>query len=196
MVKQWLFTWVLALLVLPFSSAASLVSNTQYDKYIYKAWEEYVPETQCWLWLKAQYYQESLLDPEATSHVGAMGLAQIMPGTWIDVSNKLKFNPRASPYDPKLSIEAGAFYLRYQWSQWRAKRTFEDRISLAFAGYNAGLGNILKAQRLSGGRADWKSISYFLPEVTGENSKETIQYVERIFRWKKQLDEHRSCAVY
>ncbi|AXH68421.1 protein containing transglycosylase domain [Vibrio phage R01] len=187
---------MLVSLVLPFSSAASLVKNTEYDHLIYKAWENYVPQTQCWHWLKAQYYQESLLKPDAKSHVGAMGIAQVMPGTWLDISKKLRFNARASPYDPELSIEAGAYYLNYQWSQWRAKRTFEDRISLAFAGYNAGLGNILKAQRLSGGRADWKSISEALPGVTGENSKETVQYVERIFRWKKQLDEHRSCVIY
>jgi len=55
------------------------------------------------------------------------------------------------------------------------------------ASYNAGAGNIIRAQSLCGGALDWTGIAPCLPQVTGHHAHETITYVERIDRWYRSL---------
>ncbi len=67
--------------------------------------------------------QESGWNPGAVSHKGAIGLAQLMPGT----AELLRVNP----HDPAQNLEGGARYLRAQYERFRDWR-------LALAAYNAG----------------------------------------------------------
>ncbi len=67
--------------------------------------------------------QESGWNPNARSHKGAIGLAQLMPAT----ARSLGVNPR----DPRQNLEGGARYLRTQFNRFRSWR-------LALAAYNAG----------------------------------------------------------
>jgi soluble lytic murein transglycosylase-like protein len=67
--------------------------------------------------------QESGWNPEAVSHAGAIGLAQLMP----DTATRLGVDPR----DPTQNLQAGARYLAMQY------RTFR-RWDHALAAYNAG----------------------------------------------------------
>lgn len=55
------------------------------------------------------------------------------------------------------------------------------------ASYNAGAGNIIRAQRACNGARSWIQIRVCLPQITGHHSNETIQYVDLIHRWKVQM---------
>lgn len=67
--------------------------------------------------------QESGWNPHAVSHKGAIGLAQLMPGT----ARKLRVDPR----DPKENLDGGARYLSQQYRKFGTWK-------LALAAYNAG----------------------------------------------------------
>jgi hypothetical protein len=83
-----------------------------------------VPET----WIREVMRQESGGRANATSPVGAMGLMQVMPGTYREL--QARYNLGSDPYHPYDSIQAGAAYLR---------EMYELYGSPAFlAAYNAG----------------------------------------------------------
>ena len=132
--------------------------------------------------LKAQLYQESTLDTDAKSPVGAFGIAQFMPSTWKQISDEMGIPDRVSAGDAYYSILASAYYMKKLWRSWSSPRPDIDRYYLALASYNAGFGNILKAQKNSKMKKLYSEIMPYLPEVTGRHSEETITYVERIKR--------------
>lgn len=72
--------------------------------------------------------------------------------------------------------------------QWSSPRPELDRLQLAQASYNAGLGNMLKSQKACGMASRYACVAECLPEVTGQHSAETLQYVERISRWRGELN--------
>ena len=133
-----------------------------------------------WQQLKAQCYQESRLNPKAVSPVGAQGLCQFMPGTWKEM---MKYGLN-NPWNPAQSIRAAAIYMSYQHRFWSSERPWIDRSMLATANYNAGGGNVLKAQRKCPGSILYNEVVKCLPEITGRHSRETIDYVWLIhFKW-------------
>jgi hypothetical protein len=62
------------------------------------------------LWIREVMRQESGGRPNATSHAGAMGLMQVMPGTYRELQARYNLGP--DPYHPYDSIQAGTAYLR------------------------------------------------------------------------------------
>ncbi|MBL4576150.1 MAG: transglycosylase SLT domain-containing protein [Opitutaceae bacterium] len=136
-----------------------------------------------WRWFKAQAIKESNLQVYAESPVGAMGLMQIMPATFQEIRGELGL-PN-TPFDPETNIKAGIHYNLKCFNFWVEDRSFQEQLKLMFASYNAGPGNILRAQNtvrqrnLCDGK-HWDCIQLGLPEVTGRHSKETIHYVDRI----------------
>ena len=61
-------------------------------------------------WIRAVLQVESGGDEHAISPRGAMGLMQIMPGTWVELS--VRYALGLDPFDPHDNILAGAAYLR------------------------------------------------------------------------------------
>lgn len=79
-------------------------------------------------WIAAVLHAESRGDAHAVSSAGAMGLMQVMPGTWASLRTSLGLGE--DPFDPHDNILAGATYLRWM----------RDRYGEAgfLAAYNAG----------------------------------------------------------
>lgn len=132
-----------------------------------------------WRLFKAQLYQESRLRPDAVSPVGAQGLGQIMPDTWEYWTEELRLFD-ADVFDPEPNIMVAAHYMRWLIDEWSWPRPGIDRHCLAMASYNAGLGNLLSAQKESGNKILYREIIEFLPKITKFNSAETIHYVKTI----------------
>lgn len=159
--------------------------TTQYDHQFVKYTAKYLPGVD-WRLLKAQGMAESNLDPDAESPVGAVGVMQMMGETWSDIQAELKW-AGACRKDADRSIEAGAYYMSKLIKGWSSPRPDMDRYCLALASYNAGFGNLIKAQKKANGALDYKSIIRKLPDITGTHSAETIAYVKRIYNYYMQL---------
>ena len=133
-----------------------------------------------WQRFKAQLAVESSFRETAQSPVGAAGLAQLMPGTAKDIGRSLGY--QVNPYNPRHAIQAGAYYMGKLRRSWSWKRPERDKQILAESSYNAGLGNLLKAQRACDNAVLYSQIIVCLPSITGHHSTETINYVIRIDR--------------
>ena len=82
-------------------------------------------------WIRAVMQAESAGDPRAVSHAGAMGLMQVMPGTWSVLREDHGLG--ADPFDPRDSIIAGTAYLRAMLDRY-------GTVGGMLAAYNAGPG--------------------------------------------------------
>ncbi len=156
--------------------------TTQYDEIIKQSTEEYLPGTD-WRLLKAQLMAESSLNPNAISPANAMGIAQFMPKTWEDIKKQMKLPSSASPFDTEYAIPACAYYMRTLYDDWSVPRPDADRYCLALASYNAGIGNILEAQRIANNARGYHEIISQLHQVTGDNANETTNYVRRVLQY-------------
>lgn len=169
-------------------SSSAWCFRSDWDADFKLATETYLPLGYDWRMLKAQCYQESLLQPLAMSPVGAYGLCQFMPRTAADVGKRLGSTPDEF-WLPEISIRAAGYYMGILMRSWKAERPFLDRIKLAQASYNAGIGNVLKAQNYCDKARLYDEIIPCLPRVTGRrNSRETIGYVDYIVnRWYPRM---------
>jgi len=176
---------ILAIALLPLVCWSGSLSLSDYDDE-FKDAAIFLPAGTDWRLLKAQCYQESRLNPLAESPVGAMGLCQFMPGTWADMQKR--YSGLSNPWLPGQSIRAAAIYMRDLNRSWSSPRPMMDRYMLALASYNAGLGNLLGAQRECNMAVLYSKIIPCLERVTGFHSRETRGYVSNIVsRWYPML---------
>ncbi|HSJ74357.1 MAG TPA: lytic transglycosylase domain-containing protein [Miltoncostaeaceae bacterium] len=98
--------------------------------------------------LAALVWAESGFDPGVESHAGALGLAQLMPGTAAGLG--------VDPHDPAQNLEGGARYLRAQLDRFGS-------VELALAAYNAGPGRVVEA----GGIPRIAETQAYVPRVLG-----------------------------
>ena len=128
-----------------------------------------------WRLLAAVIYQESGFDPEATSHLGAVGLMQVMPET----SLQLGFEEYEEPKD---NIHVGAYYLKYLENKFnKFDLDTLEQIKFTLAAYNAGLGHVLDAIRLA--------------ESYGKNPKVWDNNVDYFILHKSQPEIYRDSVV-
>lgn len=157
----------------------------EYDKYFRLYAAVYFYEVVAWPWFKAQGFAESRLDPDAVSPVGAQGIMQLMPPTALEMARELLTTPNV--YDPARNIHFGVRYMRKMWDIFKAEQGIE-RLRFAMGAYNAGAGNIIKAQKIAGGTDRWGEICWVLDQVTGpDNARQTIDYVAKIELTRLQL---------
>lgn len=154
----------------------------QYDVWIREAVAKYLPEDYDWRLFKAQLFQESGLDPTAESPAGAVGLGQFMEGTWAEWSKRAGFAGFDRTH-AKASIFTAARYMEWLISEWGWPRPELDRYCLAMASYNAGLGNILRAQAVMKKPSLYHEIIVGLPDVTQHHSRETVDYVKKVLSY-------------
>jgi membrane-bound lytic murein transglycosylase MltF len=132
------------------------------------------------LMLAAQGYQESRLQQEARSHVGAIGVMQIMPATGkeLGVGDIALIEP---------NIHGGAKYMDQLMTRYfpDAKFTEDVRPLFAFASYNAGPGNISRMRKLAADRGlDPNQWFNHVEVVTSERiGLETTTYVRNIYKY-------------
>jgi membrane-bound lytic murein transglycosylase MltF len=132
------------------------------------------------LMLAAQGYQESQLDQNAKSHVGAIGVMQIMPAT----GKELKVGDIRIT---EANIHGGAKYMDQLMTRYFKDANFspDNRALFAFASYNAGPGNISKmrteAQKRGLAPDKWfNNVELVTAEKIGI---ETTTYVRNIYKY-------------
>jgi hypothetical protein len=97
-------------------------------------------------WIYAVMRTESAGRVGAVSSAGAMGLMQLMPGTW--ARQRARFGLGSDPFDPRDNIMAGTSYLREMYDSYGATGML--------AAYNAGPGRY----------EDWRDRGRPLPAET------------------------------
>ena len=133
-----------------------------------------------YLLMMAQGYQESRLDQNAKSRVGAIGVMQVMPATGksLEVGNIRQLDP---------NIHAGVKYIRFMIDNYYAKEPM-DRLNkglFAFASYNAGPARVqsLRAEAKKRGLDPnlwFRNVEFVAAERIGQ---ETVTYVANIYKY-------------
>ncbi|WP_439825400.1 transglycosylase SLT domain-containing protein [Aeromonas caviae] len=133
-----------------------------------------------WLLMAALGYQESALNHHARSHVGAIGIMQIMPATGkgLKVGDIRQLEP---------NIHGGVKYMRWMIDHYYADEpmTALDKALFSFASYNAGPARVarLRAEARKRGldpNVWFHNVEYVAAEKIGP---ETVTYVGNIYKY-------------
>jgi membrane-bound lytic murein transglycosylase MltF len=136
-----------------------------------------------YLMLVAQGYQESKLDQSLRSHMGAIGVMQVLPRT----AQSDPINISGVDKDADKNIHAGVKYLRHVADIYLDDPAVDDRnrTLLAFAAYNAGPANLRKMRRMAeksglDPNVWFDNVELAAAKVTGQ---ETVRYVSNIYKY-------------
>ena len=135
-----------------------------------------------WCRIKAQAFCESSLQNDAVSHVGAMGIMQVMPGTWEELGEKL--GRKGNPWSASWNIMYATFYMRSLLDKFYVERPVDCHWNMAYAAYEAGFARVLRTQRRSGGVECWKDMRQF------HLVKSTPKYVTCVNHVLEKLRSH------
>jgi membrane-bound lytic murein transglycosylase MltF len=133
-----------------------------------------------YLLMMAQGYQESRLDQNAKSAVGAIGVMQVMPATGGDMKTG-----DITQLEP--NIHAGVKYMRFMRDQFFADEPMDalNKTLFSFAAYNAGPGRIRDLRALAQKRGLDPNIWLNNVEVIAAQKigAETVTYVSNIYKY-------------
>ena len=133
-----------------------------------------------YLMMAAQAYQESRLDHNAKSQVGAIGVMQVMPATGKEqnVGDVTQLEP---------NIHAGVKYMRFVRDQFFEKEPMDDlnKGLFTFASYNAGPGRIRQLRREAQQRGLDPNVWFGnVEQIASERiGRETVTYVSNIYKY-------------
>jgi membrane-bound lytic murein transglycosylase MltF len=133
-----------------------------------------------WMLMAAQGFQESRLNQAARSHVGAIGVMQVMPDTGKELNvgdiEVLEAN-----------VHAGVKLMRQYVDRYFAKEPMDDtnKVLFAFAAYNAGPGRIRQLRREAAARGLDPNLWFNnVEQVASERiGRETVTYVSNIYKY-------------
>ncbi len=133
-----------------------------------------------WLLMAAQGYQESQLDQDAKSSVGAVGVMQLMPATGKEMNV-------GDVKEVEANIHAGIKYMRWMIDHYYGDEPMTplDKALFTFASYNAGPARVRKLRKEAGKRGldpnVWfHNVEYVAAEKVGQ---ETVTYVSNIYKY-------------
>src|SRR3954463_720242 len=112
---------------------------------------------------------------DQTSHAGAKGLMQLMPGTADYIARKsggTRFTP-ADLATPQINIAYGTWYLRYLLDKYKGNTI------LTLAAYNAGEGKVDQWRAVAASRGEQFRVASHIP------FQETREYVHRVLSARK-----------
>jgi membrane-bound lytic murein transglycosylase MltF len=133
-----------------------------------------------YLLMAAQGYQESQLDQSVRSHVGAVGVMQVMPATGKDlaVGDIIQAEP---------NIHAGVKYFRFMMDEFFKDEPMDDinKGLMTLASYNAGPSRVRQLRRETAKRGldpnKWfGNVERLVSERIG---RETVTYVGNIYKY-------------
>jgi membrane-bound lytic murein transglycosylase MltF len=133
-----------------------------------------------YLLMAAQGYQESTLDQDAKSAVGAVGVMQVMPATGreLNVGDITQVEP---------NIHAGVKYMRFMMDQYFKDEPMDElnKGLMTFAAYNAGPGRLRQLRRETKERGLDPNVWFGNVErVASERiGRETVTYVSNIYKY-------------
>jgi membrane-bound lytic murein transglycosylase MltF len=135
-----------------------------------------------WLMIAAQAYQESGLDQGKRSHVGAIGVMQVMPTTAADKRIAITGIEKLEP-----NIHAGTKYLRLLTDSYFNDPAIAevDRMLFTFAAYNAGPARVQSLRREAPKHGLDPNRWFQNVEVIAARriGRETVQYVSNIYKY-------------
>jgi membrane-bound lytic murein transglycosylase MltF len=133
-----------------------------------------------YLLMIAQGYQESLLDQNAKSEVGAIGVMQLMPATGKEMNTG-----DVTQLEP--NIHAGIKYVRLLRDQFFESEPMDTRnkILFSFAAYNAGPARVQKLRKESERRGLNPNLWFNNVELIAAQriGEETVTYVANIYKY-------------
>ncbi len=172
-------SWMHELKLLPSQQPRDAYSNIAHKKAHSEEWKLYYPRAfesempkglkendklLLWSIMRAESYYK----PRARSHVGAMGLMQIMPYTGVRIAEDLKEKnfDRSSLERPEVALKYGSYYVQ-------RLMTYFGNSFMALAGYNAGPENV----RFWAESCNGCGVDEFIESIP---FRETRKYVKKI----------------
>ncbi|MBN2364996.1 MAG: hypothetical protein EH225_02600 [Calditrichaeota bacterium] len=123
-----------------------------------------------WRLIVMQILKESRFREDARSHVGAIGLMQIMPSTALEIRREMDIE--YITINPRENIAAGIYHL-FKQLKYFPDADRDDRVKLALAAYNGGVGRVLDAQKISRylnlNPQTWEGVKAALPRLTARD---------------------------